>query len=493
MMLFRFFKTTKFFQFSTGEFAMCKIRRIFAVTVFVCSFVFLSATAADAQAMVSYLFLEVTDANQKPVAGAKIEAPSPYETETETPIKETDEKGSARFESWNRPPDPTAFRILKSGYYSFDLFGLLRGIFNENGFYESRKLKVELLKIPQNKAEKKALGDEQVKRDFFAAVLKGDAAQIRRLLKSKIDPNISTDDLRGVPAPKKIPAMLYAAENADTAAMNEFLAAKVNLRDENSNIRNLLAFYVGSLKNRVSSTNQLPVLNAYVETLLEAGASLNAVNAAGESVLMIAAKQNNVELVGKFIEKGLDVNAKNKNGATALTEMFDFGRDANPDPQKVEIIKLLLKSGADPNVIFNSYDDNCDFLLKTLTRDGQLEFVKLLLSHKANAALKCKNGENVLSNLYGGNTNNYELADVLINAGADVDAAGRNGTTVLMNAAALGNAALVKKLLSKGASVNAQNKFGLTALKVARETMRDAGNRSGFEEIIKLLEAAGAK
>jgi len=40
------------------------------------------------------------------------------------------------------------------------------------------------LKIPKNKDEKKALGDQQLKREFFSAVLKGDAPTVRKMLKS---------------------------------------------------------------------------------------------------------------------------------------------------------------------------------------------------------------------------------------------------------------------------------------------------------------------
>lgn len=470
--------------FLFGESTMPKIQRISIITIFL----FLFSTFAQAQAQMSYVFLEVVDSQQKPVESAKIEHPLPYKTETG--IKETDQKGLARFEWWEPGPGLrlSEFTIQKPDYYPFELFGLLRGIFYENWRDSYRQnLKIELLKIPRNKDEKKSLGDEQIKRDFFSAVLNGNAAEVRRMLKSGINPNISTDDLRGVPAPKEIPAMLYAADNADIAVMNEFLSAKINLRNENSNIRNLLAYYIGNLNNHVKTKEQFPVFNEYVETLLKAGASLKATDAKKQPLLMIAAQQNNVELVKKLIEKGVDVNAKTEYGSTALTDFIYRNAYSNTDDLQIEIIKTLLEAGANPNVFHDGYDGDCNFPLKILAQQARLELIKLLLSHGADATLKCKNGDNALSSSSGAKY--LEQSNILIDAGADVNAAENNwGTTPLMIAVGFRDFPLIKKLLAKGANINTQANNGSSPLIFAIAT----GEKKPDIQLVEFLLKSGA-
>ncbi|HEY0428228.1 MAG TPA: ankyrin repeat domain-containing protein [Pyrinomonadaceae bacterium] len=473
---------------------MLKVQRFVFAGLCVLSFVFLFSVSTNAQAMPVYLYLETVDSNQKPIADARVDAVHPDLMQRNT--KQTDEKGAAVFEYMMRLPAFSTFKISKPGYYPFDLFGLVRATFYDGewtnyGYRE--KLTVELLKIPQNKAERKILGNEQTKRDFFSAVLAGDAAKVRRFLKSGIDPNISTDDLRGVPRPNGVPAMLYAADNADIETMNEFLAAKVNLRKENSKIRNVLAYYIGSL-NPIKTDDNIPYeqrvksFNEYIDTLIKAGASLDAVNSQGQTLLTVALRRNSVELVKKLIDRGVPVNAKNKSGSTVLAEMFDSAYYPEIDDWKGEIIKLLLKSGANPNTT-NETNYDCNSPLMYSAKYGQIDFVKLLLSYKADVNLKCKSGDTALSLLSWNNTPNYaELLNLLIEAGADVNAAGESGITPLMAAVESGNISVVKMLLKKGAAVNAQDKFGRTALVFAVQGIFGKPDI----EIVDLLLKSGA-
>lgn len=465
---------------------MSKTQQAFFAVFCVLFFLYLFPSSTNAQAMPVYLFLETVDVNQKPVAGATVDAPpSPYNKESS---KQTDEQGSARFQYLMRLPDLSEFKISKQGYYPFDLLGLLRGTFPANGQtgYIHRKLTVELLKIPQNKTERKALGDEQLKRDFFSAVLKGDAAKVRKFLKSGISPNISTDVLRGVPHPKDIPAMLYAADNADIETMNEFLAAGVNLRLENSEIRNILAYYIGN-SNPIKKNENIPyqeqykAFRNYIDTLIKAGASLNAMNGAGETLLTIALRRNDIELIKKLIDHGAPVNGN------VLMSVFNFGY-SEKEAFRFEVVNLLLKSGADPNVVFES-DYGCESPLMYAAKHGQIDFVKLLLANKADANLKCKNGGNALNKLSWNYTPKYiELLNLLIEAGADVNAADESGITPLMVAIESGNISTIKMLLSKGASINAQDTLGRTALMFAVQGI----SKKPDVEIIDLLLKSGA-
>lgn len=123
------------------------------------------------------------------------------------------------------------------------------------------------------------------------------------------------------------------------------------------------------------------------------------------------------------IEAGADVNKKHDANGYPLAFYSDDG-DAAP------YIKLLLKSGADPNIKVN---------------DGQP-----LISY----TIEC---------MYD------DLTELYIKAGADVNASDSNGVTPLMEAAAADNADIVKALIAAGADVNAEDKDGDTAFAYASD------------------------
>jgi Ankyrin repeats (3 copies) len=72
---------------------------------------------------------------------------------------------------------------------------------------------------------------------------------------------------------------------------------------------------------------------------VKSGADLNAWDAQGNPALLVAALHGNADAVRVLLEAGVDVNATNRAGATALI----YGVS---DPVKV---KLLLRRGANPN------------------------------------------------------------------------------------------------------------------------------------------------
>ena len=74
---------------------------------------------------------------------------------------------------------------------------------------------------------------------------------------------------------------------------------------------------------------------------------------------------------------------------------------------------------------------------------------------------------------------------VLIEAGADVNAEDNYGQTALIVATALGHTDAVRALIEAGADVNARSKQGATALMVAQG--------AGQNEVVGILKKAGAK
>ena len=75
--------------------------------------------------------------------------------------------------------------------------------------------------------------------------------------------------------------------------------------------------------------------------LLKAGADVNAKTKDGETALMVALLEGHTESVNALIKAGADVNAKDIKGGTALMLAALYGQ--------AEDIKLLLNAGADVN------------------------------------------------------------------------------------------------------------------------------------------------
>ena len=161
--------------------------------------------------------------------------------------------------------------------------------------------------------------------------------------------------------------------------------------------------------------------------------------ASSDSRVADAAMDGDAAAVRALLKQGVDVNAAQGDGMTALHWAARRG--------DVELTRMLLYAGAN---------------VRALTRLGG--FTPLVMASDRGHA---------------------GVIDVLLNAGADPKAATSAGTTPLMFAAASGNTDAITLLLDKGADVNAvESVRGETALMFAT-----ASNRV---EAMKVLIASGA-
>jgi ankyrin repeat protein len=112
-------------------------------------------------------------------------------------------------------------------------------------------------------------------------------------------------------------------------------------------------------------------------------------------------------------------------------------------------------------------------------------FTLLLFSYQsvfAQTEEKSKLNKALLTAVVMGDT---KEAEALLQAGADVDARGSDGRTVLMSAVVRGQTEVVQLLLEAGADIEVKNGDGKTALTVAMGL--------GHERIEQVLRNAGAK
>ena len=96
-----------------------------------------------------YAFLEVLDSKGKPVPDASVESRGNISGSLKT-----NENGKVRFEAGRDPRNLTSslFTISKAGYFTF--FDL--GFYGQGSCEWEKYVQLELLKIPQTKAERKA-------------------------------------------------------------------------------------------------------------------------------------------------------------------------------------------------------------------------------------------------------------------------------------------------------------------------------------------------
>ena len=206
-----------------------------------------------------------------------------------------------------------------------------------------------------------------------------------------------------------------------------------------------------------------------VMQLLEAGADPNAADAAGNTALHYFLQGWDCENVVRYLVKaGADINARNKNGATPLM----LGTD--------------------------SVDTLYCFLTEFKPELNARDYRGLTAMHYAAEQGICPS--EIASS--GGTTGNaledavllHNIAEVkrLIAAGADVNARGPHGYTLLHWAVSSRQAELVSLLLQAGAHVDARNDSGVTPMQLCFGETDYAGYYSIDAECLRLLLEAGA-
>jgi len=187
--------------------------------------------------------------------------------------------------------------------------------------------------------------------------------------------------------------------------------------------------------------------------------------------LHFAAGYNRVGVVEFLLNNGADVHAKDKGGLVPLHNACSYGH--------YEVTELLVKHGATVNV-----SDLWKFTpLHEAAAKGKYEIVKLLLKHGADASKKNRDGHTPLDLVKEGD---QDVVDLLRGDSALLDAAkkgnlsrvqklltqdnincrdsaGRNSTPLHL-AAGYNNLEVADHLLEQGADVNAQDKGGLIPL-----------------------------
>ncbi|WP_445678049.1 ankyrin repeat domain-containing protein [Psychrobacillus sp. FSL K6-1464] len=183
-----------------------------------------------------------------------------------------------------------------------------------------------------------------------------------------------------------------------------------------------------------------------------------------------------VDRVRDLLDKGVDINAQDTQGRTAIM-IATYAND-------VEMVKVLIAEGADVDIQDNML--NNPFLYAGA--EGYMEILKLMIAAGADPTI---------TNRYGGvalipaSEHGYVevVNELLTNTKTDVNHVNNLGWTALLEAIILNDGSekqqqTIRLLIEHGADVNLADKDGVTPLEHARE--------KGYKEIEEILLEAGA-
>ncbi len=322
--------------------------------------------------------------------------------------------------------------------------------------------------------------------------------------------------------------LVEAVKNADKPAIHTLLPQHVDLsaadtdgstalhwavRRDDLETANLLISSGADVKaaNRYGVTPlSLACVNgnaAMIESLLKAGADPNTSLPGEETALMTAARTGKVDAVKVLLDHGANVNFKESvRGQTALMWAAAEGNTA--------VVEELVEHGADMHA---STKGGLTPLLFAV-REGRIDTVRALLKAGANVNETWKAGRatgvNGISAMVLAVANaHYELASVMLDAGADPNAAAQGWTALHQitwvrrpgrgdndpapeGSGSLSSLDMVRKLVAKGANVNArmtkQGNVGRTDLNMIGATPFLMAARTADVPMMRLLVELGA-
>jgi ankyrin repeat protein len=290
---------------------------------------------------------------------------------------------------------------------------------------------------------------------LIQAAKSGDEAAVTSLLDQKVNVNVAETD--------GTTALHWAVRQDELEIAGKLIGAGADVHAANR--YGVTALYLAAVNGSARM----------IETLLDAGAPADFSGIDGETALMTAARTGNTEAAAVLLSRGADVNAReNWRGQTAL--MWAAAQKHHA------LVQFLITRGADVNARSNvqqwERQNTAEPREKWLPPGG---LTPLLFTAREG----CK-----------------ACVPILVEAGADIDAADPAGITPLLSALINGHYDTAAVLIEQGANPNLADNTGRTPLYAAvdfhtmpvsnRPAPKELDNESTSFDLIQALIAAGA-
>jgi len=202
---------------------------------------------------------------------------------------------------------------------------------------------------------------------------------------------------------------------------------------------------------------------ARVRALLAQHADVNARGDDGSTALLWAVHAGDAATAALLIKAGADVNVANDFRATPLAQACTNGDAA--------MVALLLDAGASPNTPIATGETP----IMTCARSGSVDAIRRLLARGADVNAK-EPSQNQTALMWAAAERHPDVVSVLVDGGADLNAATRKGFTALHFAARENDLESARLLVAAGVSVNVRSRP--EAAEVARSVEVRGSGRS---------------
>jgi hypothetical protein len=198
-----------------------------------------------------------------------------------------------------------------------------------------------------------------------------------------------------------------------------------------------------------------------MEALLNYGADINTQDAKGNSVLHIAIPPENVlRATNLFLSRGINPNLRDEHGDSSLHVAIHLNRSE-------AVLRALLSGGAD--VTIRDIDGKTPLYIAI--EKSRINLIPLLLAHRSDIFAVDNNGITPFEKAL---HDNNSMVSFLINDVTVFQNDSHGNTMLHLTVRAGENPQIINNILDRGASVNARNKTGDTALTIAARLNNEA-------------------
>ena len=312
---------------------------------------------------------------------------------------------------------------------------------------------------PQLSEEERTAGTPEQAQALLTATRDGDIERALALVEAGADPNTAP----ATGERDQRPVLMLAALLPDTRLLRALIAKGANVNRASGGLTPLLAATRDSWHGRAEA----------VMTLLANGASALATDAEGNTPLHGAVLSGEPIVAAMLLDAGASINALNKAGLSPLAIAC---RAAN-----WPVAKFLLERSAKPT----PPDGEPALVAAAGVADDDTEGVKLLLKHRA--AVNAVDARHRSALMAAAAEGHEQIARALRTAGADVTLVDRHGSTALMEAARAGAVGIVKLLAEAQPDARVRDNHGRDALTLACQSPH------AHAEMVRALLALGAE